>query len=159
MRYAFTDSKLLALASTEWPLTRGQFIFAVVLLAAVIILPRLLFDRAAVGPHDDPALAEFFESVTPYLDREQPTTRIVDFERLFAAVYARVMRDYVDQPDEWLLIDGAISGVMDLSPIPEGEPAERLAEAAIEGMLATLDPHSTLLSAEAFREMVKALGE
>ncbi len=138
---------------TESPLTRGQLVLAVVVVAAVIILPRLFFDRDTAQMRDDPALAGFFESVAPYLDREQPATRVMDFERLFAAVYARVMEHYVDQLDEAVLIDGAISAVMDLSPIPEAESAEHLSHAAIEGMMATLDPHSKLLSAEAFRDI------
>jgi C-terminal peptidase prc len=122
-------------------------------IAAVIILPRAFSDRETIESRDNPALAGFFEEVAPYIDPEQPATRVMDFERLFAAVYARIVQSYVDEPDEAVLIDGAISAVMDLSPIPEGEPAERLAHAAIEGMLATLDPHSNLLTAEAFGEM------
>ncbi len=144
---------VLGHTGTEFPLTRGQLVIAAIVIAAVIILSRLFLDRDTAQLRGDPALAGFFESVAPYIDPEQPATRVMDFERLFAAVYARVVRDYVDEPDESVLIDGAISGVMDLSPIPEGEPAERLALAAIDGMFSTLDPHSTLYSAEAFGEI------
>ena len=140
----------LGLTGTRSPLKSGQLIFAAIVIAAVIILTRAFSDRETIESRDNPAVAGFFEFVAPYIDPEQSATRVMDFERLFAAVYARIVQSYVDEPDEAVLIDGAISAVMDLNPVPREEPAERLAQAAIGGMLATLDPHSHLLSAEAF---------
>lgn len=80
--------------------------------------------------------------------------------------FMRVRSLYVRSVPDAELIDAAIKGVQDaevtalgLRPTSEGKPA-RLVEAALDAMLVSLDPHSSYMNPEEFREsFVQTKGE
>ena len=85
---------------------------------------------------------------------------------LFGEVFSRVIQDHVRADDPTVLIEGAIKGLhkatepptdKDKQP-PGGPPPEKLTdrllmEAAITGMMSTLDPYSSYLNPEGYRNM------
>lgn len=77
-----------------------------------------------------------------------------DRERLdyFNFAYRRVRASYVYDVDDRSLIDAAIAGVIDKAPAPNSMMSQILVEDALHEMLKALDPHSSYLDAEEFRD-------
>ncbi len=77
-----------------------------------------------------------------------------DRERLdyFNFAYRRVRASYVYDVDDSALIDAAIAGVTEKDPKPNSVMAQVLVEDALHKMLKALDPHSSYLDAEEFRD-------
>ncbi|MEI6987620.1 MAG: S41 family peptidase [Rhodospirillaceae bacterium] len=74
---------------------------------------------------------------------------------LFAEVLGRVVHDHVRSVEPTALIDGAIKGLRKgIETEKQGPPTDRLLmEAAIMGMMSGLDPYSSYLNPEAYRNM------
>ena len=78
----------------------------------------------------------------------------------FREAFKRVRLDYVLQVKDAALIDAAIKGVRDLGAEPRSVPAHELVEAALDAMLASLDPHSAYLNPEELRDtLISTKGE
>jgi len=77
-----------------------------------------------------------------------------DRERLdyFNFAYRRVRANYVYEIDDAKLISEAIAGVKEQKSKPGTVPAEKVVEDALHRMLKGLDPHSSYLNAEEFRD-------
>ncbi len=69
----------------------------------------------------------------------------------FGEAFKRVRVDYVRETEDVKLIDAAIEGVNKLKPEPSSLPPPELVEAALDAMLASLDPHSTYLNPQELR--------
>ena len=80
---------------------------------------------------------------------------------LFGEVFSRVVQDHVRAVEPVALIEGALKGLRKAADPAEKEkdkPAEKLTdrllmEAAITGMMSTLDPYSSYLNPESYRNM------
>ncbi len=77
-----------------------------------------------------------------------------DRERLdyFNFAYRRVRANYVYEVDDTKLIDEAIAGVKEQNADPGGTAPEKVVEDALHRMLKGLDPHSSYMNAEEFRD-------
>ena len=97
-------------------------------------------------PDPHPSVVTFLDWASAYVDDGQPQSDIQRYEDSVAAVFGRLLDEHIDAPTEQDLIGGAAEGVESLTPTFGGESSAELAEAAIEGMLAGLDPHSYYIS-------------
>ena len=70
----------------------------------------------------------------------------------FKDAFLRVRSDYLRSIDDAVLIDSAVKGVEELEGEPGTFPAEKVVEAALDSMVASLDPHSSYLNAEELKE-------
>lgn len=66
--------------------------------------------------------------------------------------FKRVRSAYFESVADHHLIDAAISGVEEQDAQPRSMPAKGVVEAALDAMLATLDPHSSYLNPEELQE-------
>lgn len=84
-----------------------------------------------------PVYAAHAEGTEKEKDKESETVNTYELLNLFGDVFERVRKDYVEPVDD-----------------------EKLVEAAINGMLTSLDPHSSYLNKKSFKEMqVQTKGE
>ena len=82
-----------------------------------------------------------------------------DFKH-FSDAFKRVRLSYVHQIEDAKLIDTAITGVKELKVEPGSGNGGEIVEAALDKMLASLDPHSTYLNPQELREVtVSTKGE
>ncbi len=72
--------------------------------------------------------------------------------RHFSDAYQRVRSEYVHQIPDSELINAAITGIKKLPGKPGQISSVDVAEAALDSLLASLDPHSSYLNPEEFRE-------
>ncbi len=72
--------------------------------------------------------------------------------RHFSDAYIRVRSEYVHKIPDKKLIGAAISGIEKLPGKPGQISSDDVVEAALDSMLASLDPHSSYLNPEEFRE-------
>lgn len=70
----------------------------------------------------------------------------------FNDAFRRVRASYVERIDDSRLIDLAIEGVEELGAEPGTVEPKEVVESGLRFMLASLDPHSSYLNAEAFQE-------
>ncbi len=70
----------------------------------------------------------------------------------FKDAFLRVRSDYLRPVGDAILIDSALKGVEELKGEPGTFPAEEVVEAALDSMVASLDPHSSYLNAEELKE-------
>lgn len=75
-----------------------------------------------------------------------------DMDR-FARIYRWVAQDYVQPVDDEFLIAAAIEGIEGEYPDPRGVENRALVDAAIQGMLQSLDDYSTYLDRRAYRAL------
>ena len=103
-------------------------------------------------------LRRFDDIYTTYAEASSSRDRL-DY---FGFAFKRVRANYVHQADDKALIDEAIKGVVEKEPKPTPgslKPA-LLVEDALHAMLASLDPHSSYMNADEFREsFVQTKGE
>lgn len=84
-------------------------------------------------------------------ERAQPDVR------MFARVFERVREDYVRPVDEGVLLAAATNALLDVDT-PSGEQGgDRLVEAAIKGMVSSLDPYSAFLPRDEYGAMQDSL--
>lgn len=72
--------------------------------------------------------------------------------RHFSDAYQRVRSEYVHQIPDDKLLNAAISGIEKLPGKPGQISSADVTEAALDSMLASLDPHSSYMNPEEFRE-------
>lgn len=70
----------------------------------------------------------------------------------FNDAFRRVRATYVERIGDDILIDAAIQGVEDLEAEPGTLDPQTVVESGLANMLTSLDPHSSYLDAEAFRD-------
>jgi len=70
----------------------------------------------------------------------------------FRDAFVRVRTDYLRPVDDGALIDAAIEGVRNLDGASGKVPSDRVVEAGLDAMVASLDPHSAYLNPEQLRE-------
>ncbi|WP_170826960.1 S41 family peptidase [Magnetovibrio blakemorei] len=70
----------------------------------------------------------------------------------FRDAFRVVQSNYVTTTDSAMLVDAAIKGVEDLKLAPGSGDPRVVVEAALDAMIATLDPHSSYLNPEELRE-------
>ena len=109
-------------------------------------------DRSPLPDATYQQLARFGEVYKTYATKPDDKDRL-DY---FNFAYRRVRAGYVYDIDDTKLIDAAIAGVTEKSPIPGSLPDKDLVELALHKMLAELDPHSSYLDAEEFKESFAA---
>ncbi len=103
-------------------------------------------------------LDRFEQVFTTYSEADAPRDRL-DY---FRFAFKRVRANYVHDTNDQSLIDEAIKGVVekDPKPAPGGLKPASLVEDALHAMVASLDPHSSYMNADEFREsFVQTKGE
>ena len=118
---------------------------------------RLSFSSVMLGGGPPPALdqgakTEFSRLEQKFDSLAQPSSsRQVQIDHM-ADAFRRVRADYVYDVSDGKLINAAIDGLNKLEPKPGGLPPEQVAEAALDSMLASLDPHSAYLNPQEFKD-------
>jgi carboxyl-terminal processing protease len=90
------------------------------------------------------------------------STRPDDRDQLkyFEFAFRRVRVNYVHEVSDATLIDAAIKGVRETKSQPGALEPKKLVESALETMVSSLDPHSSYLNADEFREsFIQTSGE
>lgn len=125
------------------------FVAIGVVLLLAVFMNSVEPDEPRPVPH--PTLAELYEYTAPFVAGDQSTDDIEGSEDLVAVVFETILQHHIDDPGERALVAAAISGIEALNPVIGEETIDRLADASIRGMMATLDPHSFFISAPDFR--------
>lgn len=159
----------------KWRGTPKNFVVMLGLMMSLALLPGLVACASGGSPIDqvisrlqddltpvDENVAEELKRFEQVYDRyaEDPGNR----EKLsyFRFAFKRVRANYVHQVEETTLIDAAIKGVeeRDPKPAPGSIANGKLVEDALHKMVHSLDPHSSYMDAEEFREsFVQTKGE
>ncbi len=129
---------------------------AALLLAPAIVAcaqsggPSAYFDNGGAYPISAESQAEIrrFETVYARYASHTPGRHL----KHFSDAFRRVRATYVEEVTDKVLIDAAIEGVEALEGEIGGVDPAVIVEAGLDGMLASLDPHSSYLNAEEFRE-------
>ena len=120
------------------------------------VLQALGNDKKPLPPEAKKQLERFETVYKAYSTEPNKTERLEYFD--FA--YRRVRASYVKEISDATLIDAAVKGVRETKAKPGTLPPKKLVEAALESMVASLDPHSAYLNADEFREsFVQTKGE
>lgn len=120
------------------------------------VLQALGNDEKPLPPEAKKQL-ERFETVYKAYSTEPDKTERLEY---FDFAYRRVRASYVKEISDATLIDAAVKGVRETKAKPGTLPPKKLVEAALESMVASLDPHSAYLNADEFREsFVQTKGE
>ncbi|MCP5367883.1 MAG: S41 family peptidase [Hyphomicrobiales bacterium] len=93
-------------------------------------------------------LARFYTVYGTFADN----THNPRFLKHFRDAFERVRNSYVRTVTDKELVDQAIKGVEDLKAKPGSVPSGEVVEAALDNMLASLDPHSAYLNPDELRE-------
>ncbi len=72
--------------------------------------------------------------------------------RHFSDAYHRVRAEYVHQVEDKILIDAAINGVQKIEGIHGAIPSVKVIEAALDSMITSLDPHSSYMNPQEYRD-------
>ncbi len=72
--------------------------------------------------------------------------------RHFSDAYHRVRREYVHNLEDNVLINAAITGVEKLEGARGTIPSSKVIEAALDSMITSLDPHSSYMNPEEYRD-------
>lgn len=70
----------------------------------------------------------------------------------FSDAYQRVRAEYVHQVDDGTLIDLAIKGLQKIDGIPGSIPSIKVIESALDVMISSLDPHSSYMNPQEFKD-------
>ena len=92
-------------------------------------------------------LARFRAAYDEYADRDDD-----DQLKHFSDAFRRVRSHYVRTLGDGTLVDAAIAGIRDLKGTPGALAPAAVVEAGLDGMMASLDPHSTYLNPEELHE-------
>ncbi len=113
------------------------------------------------GPEAQAAAKRISSDITQYrkpaakVEKRGDAGELVHGANLFALVYDQVRSNYVRQVDDETLIAAATKGIRKRHPNPKKAKDQELIEAAIQGMLTSLDSYSTYLDGK----QLKALRE
>ena len=94
-------------------------------------------------------LARFTTAFNTYASDTTNTRQL----KQFRDAYKRLLSVYVQEVSDAGLIDAAIDGVEEGKPEPASLPAADLVEKALDGMTASLDPHTMYLNPEELQEI------
>jgi len=72
--------------------------------------------------------------------------------RHFSDAFNRIRSDYVHVTNDQNLLAAAITGIQKLEGRPGTHPSSRVTEAALDSLIGTLDPHSSYLNPEEYKE-------
>ncbi|MDG2033228.1 MAG: hypothetical protein P8J29_04765, partial [Rhodospirillales bacterium] len=72
--------------------------------------------------------------------------------RHFSDAFDRIRTDYVHKTNDQNLLTAAINGIQKMEGRPGALPSATVTEAALDSMTGTLDPHSSYLNPEEFKE-------
>lgn len=72
--------------------------------------------------------------------------------RHFSDAYHRVRSEYVHKIDDATLINAAIKGVQKIDGVPGTIPSTKVIEAALDSMISSLDPHSSYMNPQEYRD-------
>ncbi|MEQ8193139.1 MAG: S41 family peptidase [Rhodospirillales bacterium] len=106
-------------------------------------------DGAPLTAEGSRELGRFNAVFTEYSKEPTDKRQLEHFEES----YRRVLTGYVRPVNGVALIDYAIKGVEELKAKPKSVEAPKLVEAALDSMLGSLDPHSSYLNPDEFREL------
>ncbi len=120
------------------------------------VIGVLTVDETPLPPETLKQLARFETVYKAYANRPDDKERLKYFEFAFR----RVRVSYVHDVPDATLIDAAIRGVRETKAQPGTLEPKKLVESALETMVSSLDPHSSYLNADEFREsFVQTTGE
>ncbi|MEL0107302.1 MAG: S41 family peptidase [Rhodospirillaceae bacterium] len=113
--------------------------------------------RVAKAFSDEPPLPasstrELSRFKNVYLQYAKPGNSADQLEH-FEEAYRRVRKSYVRKITDMNLIDSAIKGVRSLEAMPNTVEPPLVIEAALDSMMTSLDPHSSYLNPQEFREL------
>jgi carboxyl-terminal processing protease len=125
-------------------------VFALGLFALLV-----LAQAACSGPLDAQTreLSRFATVYDVYVDPKAPQAERRAQLDLFKSAVRRVSSLYVSPTDPRLLIDSAIKGIESDKPKAASLPPAQAIEKSLNAMLATLDPHSSFLTPEQFKDI------
>ncbi len=107
-----------------------------------------VFSAGDVDASSEVALARFFKVYDEYTNDPANESQREQFRTAFRMVRA----NYVSPTDPGKMVDDALKGVRKLDPKPGGEAPRVLVDAALHSMLSSLDPHSSYLNPDEYRE-------
>ncbi|MFQ5766214.1 MAG: S41 family peptidase, partial [Rhodospirillales bacterium] len=157
----------------RWQGARGGLVLAAAALLALALVPGLagcsvgqstlgrVLSALSTDEKPLPAAAQKqlarFETVYKAYSAEPEQRDRLDY---FHFAFKRVRANYVSEISDANLIDAAIKGVRETKAKPGSLAPKKLVEAALDSMVASLDPHSAYLNADEFREsFVQTRGE
>ena len=120
---------------------------AVAVLAGVVLLGGISDIRAAG------LLPRAEEQFRVFADQRTPASEVARLIAILEAIAVHVRDDYVDAVDSAQMEEGAIGGMLKIGSRPGATNTTQLFEAAADGMLTSLDIHSSYLSPQDFKEM------
>ena len=139
----------------------GSLPLALVVFALIAVLGNSLGGCSGSGA----SLARVFGSFPGARETEQTGRFRQAFNRLasdgvdqadqlrhFNDAFSRVRSEYIYETGEKDLVDAAIKGMEKLGVAKGTGDPEKLSEAALDAMMATLDPHSSYLNPDEYRE-------
>ncbi|MBM10043.1 MAG: peptidase S41 [Magnetovibrio sp.] len=104
------------------------------------------------------AKLEFKRFVEVY--KKYATKPVKDSLDYFNFAFKRVRTKYVHKVSDKILIDSSIEGVTDLKREPHSIKPDQVVEVALDKMVTSLDPHSSYLNKEEFKEsFIQTKGE
>ena len=109
------------------------------------------FDVSFTRPYENTQeYQEFKRMYEKYASRNG--TRSQQFKH-FSDAFNRVRTEYVQVTDDSKLLAAAIEGIKELRGRPGMLAPATVTEAALDSMIATLDPHSSYLNPEEYKEL------
>lgn len=124
-----------------------------------LLLPLLflimLSPTGCGGPYDGQSreLARFSVVYDHYVDPGARASERRGQMDIFRTALKRVSDFYVNPADPKLLVDAAIKGVEETKAKPASLAPDDLVEKALNAMLSTLDPHSSFLTPEQYKDL------
>jgi len=116
-------------------------------------LARIFGGFPHIRPAEDPvaarSLEEFRSVYAAYAATDSSRAQQL---RHFTDAYLRVRADYVQRIDDVQLIAAAVDGIKKIDGRPGAIPSSDVTEAALDSLMASLDPHSSYLNPEEFKD-------
>ncbi len=160
---------------TGWQKSPQAFLIVVGVLFVLALIPTI--SGCTLGKQSQTALGRVIEAVGDKLrplppDAEREFQRFAKIYRVFATeplkdrldyfgfAYKRVRTKYVRNVSDRHLINSSIEGVRELEGKPNSIKPRILIEVALDKMITSLDPHSSFMNKEEFKEsFIQTKGE
>jgi carboxyl-terminal processing protease len=118
---------------------------------------RLSITGVILGGGSPPVLTADAKAEFDRLERDFARITVDSPERALqldhlSDAFRRVRADYVYEISDSALVDAALEGMQKLEVKNGGLPAREVAEAALDSMMASLDPHSAYLNPQEFKD-------